>query len=146
MSKRRAIALALTDMLKNTLIGSNGYTTNIYGNVHSKLKYWNEVNDFPSIYMSAGTETREYHPSNQRWGYIPIALKLYVNGENSQDDLESLLDDVEKAIEASRNLIIDSANGLTITEMLISSITTDEGHLAPYGVGEIVVQVMYPVL
>lgn len=142
MSQRSKIVNALVTKLK-LVNGVTPYKSNLYGkNVISKLKFWDEVNDFPYICVVAGNETREYMPGGFKWGFLNIALKLYVRGEDSQDLLEKLISDVETVIDANEVLVYDA--GAT-TEILINSIVTDEGLLAPYGVGEINILVRYQV-
>lgn len=142
MSKRTAIVKALVEKLK-TIDGNSPNKTNLFDNAYSYLKFWDEVNDFPSVYVTPGTETREYMPSNFTWCYLGISLKLYTKGEDAQQDLEALLDDCERVINANRVLVYDTENNYETTEILVTSITTDEGLLAPYGVGEINIQVRY---
>lgn len=141
MSRRTSILKALADKLK--ILDGTQYTSNIFNNAYPKLKFWDEVQDFPAIYMSPGSETREYLPGNFTWGYLGISVKLYCKGEDAQDQLEQLLADVESVIDQNRVLVYDTALNLETTEILVASITTDEGLLAPYAVGEINLQVRY---
>jgi hypothetical protein len=143
MSRRTSITKALAAKFNLLLDGTAPYTTNIYNNAYAKLKFWDEVNDFPSIYMVPGSEMREYLPSDFTWGFLNVSIKLYCRGENSQQELEQLLEDVEHAVDANRVLVYDQDKNLETTEILIQSITTDEGLLAPYAVGEINLQVRY---
>lgn len=143
MSKRTSIVKALAEKLK-TIDGNTPYTVNVFNNVYPKLKFWDEVVDFPSVYMSAGSESREYLPSDFAWGYLNISLKIYCKGDESQEELENLLSDIEHCIDSNRTLVYSDQGGET-TEILITSITTDEGLLAPFAVGEINLQVRYQV-
>jgi hypothetical protein len=143
MSRRTSITKALAAKFNTLLDGTAPYNTNIYNNAYAKLKFWDEVNDFPSIYMVPGSEMREYLPSDFTWGFLNVSIKLYCRGENSQQELEQLLEDVEHAVDANRVLVYDQDKNLETTEILIQSITTDEGLLAPYAVGEINLQVRY---
>lgn len=145
MSRRTSIIKALTEKL-NEINGTGGYQTNLYNNAHAKLKFWDEVNQFPAIYVTPGTEMREYLPAEFTWGFLNAGIKVYVKGDDAAEQLEVLLDDVEKCVDANRVLVYDTANNLETTEILIQSITTDEGLLAPYGVGEINLQIRYQVL
>ena len=145
MSKRSSIAKALSTKLKDTLIGNDTYKTNLYNNCYPYLKFWDEVSDFPAVYITTGSETREYLPGNFTWGYLNLRLYLYCKSENSQQELEQLLEDVETCIDSNRVLVYDQSNNLETTEILVTSITTDEGLLAPYAVGEINLQVRYEV-
>ena len=142
MSRRTSIVKALAEKFK-LIDGTGLYKTNLSGNAYPKLKFWDEVQDFPAIYMSPGSESREYLPSNFTWAYLGISIKAYCKGEDSQQLLENLLEDLETCIDQNRVLQYDSENNLETTEILISSITTDEGLLAPYAVGEINLQVRY---
>ena len=141
MSKRTSILKALAEKLKN--IDGTQYTSNLNSNAYSKLKFWDECNDFPAVYMSPGSEQREYLPSAFTWAYLGVSLKVYCKGEDSQEQLEQLLEDVESVIDANRVLVYDTVNNYETTEILVSSITTDEGLLAPYAVGEINLMVRY---
>jgi hypothetical protein len=143
MSKRSSITKALSTKINELLIGDNVYTTNLYNNCYPYLKFWDEVDNFPSVYITPGSETREYLPANFTWAYLNLSVKLYCKGENSSQDLEILLEDFENAIDANRVLTYDVVNSLETTEILVVSITTDEGLLAPYAVGEINLQVRY---
>ncbi len=145
MSTRTSIAKELANKLK-LIDGSTGYTTNIYGNAHPKLKFWDEVSNFPSIYMSIGHERREYLPGNFKWGFLSISLKLYVRGEDPAQELEDLLVDVEKVLDENRVIVYGSQPGAQTTEILIDSIITDEGLLEPYGVAEVNIMIQYQVL
>lgn len=144
MSRRTSILSTLTEKFK--LLNGTQYSSNISNNSYPKLKFWDQVADFPSIYASPGTELREYHPGSFKWGYLGIALKLYCKGENSTEELEQLLADVEDIIDANNVLVYDTINNYETTEISIVSITTDEGLLAPYAVGEINLQVRYAIM
>jgi hypothetical protein len=142
MSRRTSIIKALTEKLK-LLDGQAPYQVNLSGNAYAKLKFWDEVEDFPSIYLTPGSEMREYHPGGFSWGYLGISVKVYCRGEEAQLELEQLLEDVETCVDANRVLVYDVDKNYETTEILSQSITTDEGLLAPYAVGEINLQVRY---
>jgi hypothetical protein len=143
MSKRNSITKALAEKLK-TINGTAPYTTNLFNNSYAKLKFWDEIQDFPAVYLVPGTEVREYHPANFTWCYLNISIKVYVRDQDdTQSQLETLLRDLETCINNNRALVYDQANGLVTTEILIQSIMTDEGLLVPYGVGEMNLQVRY---
>ena len=143
MTKRNSIVTALSEKFK-LIDGTSKYKSDLFDNSYPKLKFWDEVQDFPSVYLTAGSEFREYLPGDFTWGYLNVSVKVYVKNESeAQQDLEDLLDDLENVIDANRVLVYDSTNNLSTTEILIQSITTDEGLLAPYGVGEIILQVRY---
>lgn len=145
MSKRTSIVKALVEKLK-LINGTGSYTTDLASAVFPYLKFWDEVNNFPSIYCTAGSEAREYLPNDFAWGYLGLSLKIYCKGDDAQQLLEDLLEDVETLIDANRVLVYDATNGYETTEILITSITTDEGLLIPYAIGEINLQVRYQIM
>lgn len=143
MTRRTSIVTALAEKLK-VIDGTGSYKTNLFGNSYPKLKFWDEVQDFPATYLVAGSESRQYHPADFTWAFLNISIKVYVRDESyPQEQLEDLLNDIENAINDNRVLVYDTTKNLSTTEILIQSITTDEGLLAPYGVGEINLQVRY---
>lgn len=145
MSKRTSIVTALAEKLK-AINGESPYKTNLYDQAYNKLVFWDETQNFPSVYVVPGSETREYLPSDFTWGFLGVSLKIYCKGDNSQQELEDLLEDVERVIDLNRVLTYDQVSGYETTEILITSITTDEGLLAPYAVGEINLQVRYAIM
>jgi hypothetical protein len=146
MSKRTSIVKTLAESFK-VINGETPYKTNIFNNSYSKLKFWDEVNDFPCIYMSTGSETREYMPANFAWGFLNVSIKVYCKGEDSQTQLEELLEDIERVIDSSNGVIqYDDSNNYATAELSITSITTDEGLLSPYSVGEVNLLVRYEII
>ena len=145
MSRRTSIVKALASKLQS-INGESPYKTNIYNNSFAYLKFWDEVQDFPCLYLTPGTEMRDYLPSDFTWGFLGVTIKAYCKGEDSAQDLENLLEDIERVIDNNRVLIYDDTMGYETTEVIITSITTDEGLLAPYAVGEINLQVRYQVM
>ena len=144
MTKRTSILNALVTKL-NTIDGVL-YTSNLFNNAYPKLKFWDEVSDFPAVYSSIGSEQRDYLPGNFTWAFLNLSLKVYCKGEESQLELEQLLEDIESVVDSNRVLVYDTIKNYETTEILVASITTDEGLLAPYAVGEINLQVRYQLM
>ena len=143
MSRRTSIVKALAEKFK-VIDGSENYNTNLFDNSFAKLKFWDEVNDFPCVYTVSGGETREYLPGGFSWIFLNVSLKVYTKGEDCDQKLEDLLEDVEKVIDDTGGLVVyDVANGYTTTDISITSIVTDEGLLKPYGVGEVNLLIRY---
>lgn len=143
MTKRTSIVTALAEKFK-IINGTAPYNSDLFDNSYPKLKFWDEVQDFPSVYLVAGSETRQYLPGDFTWAFLNVSIKVYVKDESyPQEELEALLNDIETVVNNNRVLVYDVTNNLSTTEILLQSITTDEGLLAPYGVGEINLQVRY---
>jgi hypothetical protein len=146
MSRRSSIVKALAEKFNTLLDGSAPYNFNLYSKAEPKLKFWDECLEFPAVFVTPGSEQREYHPSGFTWGHLGVCLKVYVKSDSAQEDLEVLLETLERLIDDNRVLVYDVANNYDTTEILIESITTDEGLLHPYGVGEINLLVRYQIM
>ena len=143
-SRRIAIIDALVEKLEE-IDGSGNYRTDLNGNVSRRLKFWDEVDEFPAIHISAGAETREYLGAQNKTRFMQVTLRCYVNDENSVEALEGLMEDVETVLDThSRLRYVDRKYDFQYTQLItVLSLDTDEGALEPLGVGEIVCEVRY---
>lgn len=140
---RRAIAEALSEKLKE-IDGTGDYLSDLAGNVLPKLKFWDEIDEFPAVHISTGREVRVYQGGGYKDRYLSLTIRCYVKGEDAPVLLENLLEDVETLIEENSRLAYQTRGGPQTThDMTIQSIDTDEGVLEPLGVGEILLQVHY---
>ena len=143
-SRRANILRALAEKLKD-IDGSGAFLTDLQNNVHPRLKFWDEVVEFPAIHLNAGAETREYQAGGYKDRFLSITIRCYVNEEDAQDALNILMEDIETVLEDNAQLeYLDKQNNSFKTQQItIISIDTDEGVLDPLGVGEIVLEVRY---
>lgn len=145
MSARTSIVDALVAKFKE-IDGSGDYQNNIYNNAYGKNKFWDEIQDFPAIFVVGGQEQREYKPASFQWGFYSISIKAYVKQEDPQEQLESLINDIELVLKNNNVLTYGTNPGEETADIRIISIITDEGLLEPFGVGEINIIVQYQVL
>ena len=143
-TRRQAIVNALVDKLKG-IDGTGEYLTNLFNNVHPRLKFWDEIEEFPAVHLNAGSETREYQGGGYKDRFMSVTLRCYVNSEDSVEDLDKLLEDVEVVLEDNSRLQYIDRKGVTqyTHQITVISIDTDEGVLEPYGVGEMTIEVRY---
>lgn len=143
-TRRLSIVEALVAKLKG-IDGTNNYRTNLFQNVSPRLKFWDEVEDFPAVHLNAGSETREYQGGGYKDRFLSITIRCYVNEEDAVEALEGLLEDVETVIEENSRLAYIDKNGVTqyTQQITLVSIDTDEGVLEPLGVGEMLIEVRY---
>lgn len=143
-SRRMNILDALVTALKE-INGSGTFLSDVGENVHPRLKFWDEVDEFPAIHLNAGGETREYQTAGYKDRFLTVTIRCYVNEEDAQAALSSLLEDVETVLEKHSRLVYYDSTYLqnTAQQITIISIDTDEGALEPLGVGEIVIEVRY---
>lgn len=137
-SVRQKVAIAIAKLLNDNI-------PELYGNAKPILQFWDEVQDFPFISVTCGSEQRDYLPSGFEWGFITTSLRVYVKTEDDPlTELESLLVKVETILRDNIEIEYDVSNCKT-TDVRISTIDTDGGLLKPHGVGEIVAVVQYQV-
>ena len=143
-SRRIAIIDAIVEKLEE-IDGSGNYRTDLNGNVSRRLKFWDEVDEFPAVHISAGAETREYLGAQNKTRFMTVTIRCYVNDENSVEALEGLMEDVETVLDThSRLRYVDRKYDFQYTQLItVLSLDTDEGVLEPLGVGEIVCEVRY---
>lgn len=143
-SRRMAIVEALAEELK-AIDGSGDYNTDIEEQVSPRLKFWDEVEIFPAIHLSAGPETRQYQGGGYKDRFLNVTIRCYVNEEDAVLALEGLIEDVETVLEEKSRLVYKDRRGSSQTTQQISiiSIETDEGVLEPLGVGDIVCEIRY---
>ena len=143
-TRRRAIIEALCTKLEQ-INGSAPFRTSV-ARVERRLKFWDEVTEFPTIHVGAGAETREYEGAGFRFRFLRITIRCYVSDD---DDvilaLEELLEDVESVLEDNDPLGYTDSTGASqsTVQTTIATVDTDEGNLEPLGVGEIVCEIRY---
>ena len=143
-TRRSAIVDALVVKLKQ--INQTGdFLTDVFDNVHPRLKFWDEVDTFPALHLNAGSETREYQGGGYKDRFLNLTIRCYVKETDAVDALDKLLEDVETVVEANGRLAYIDKQGAThhTLDIVIISIETDEGVLEPFGVGEVLLQVRY---
>lgn len=143
-TRRLAIVDALVSKIK-LIDGTAQFRTNLFEQVSPRLKFWDEVEEFPAVHLNAGSETREYQGGGYKDRFMSVTLRCYVNEEDAVVALEALLEDVETVLEQNSRLAYTDKNRNTqyTQQITIVSIDTDEGVLEPYGVGEMQIEVRY---
>lgn len=145
-SGRQAITRALVEKFKD-IDGQGQWNTNLFKNVEPKLKFWDEVNDFPYVSVVAANESRENLPSGFEWGFLVVNVRIYVNQDESQDALELIMADIEQCVRDNRDLVYGSIEqGQTTTDISLLSLETDGGLLNPLGIGEMVFLIQYQII
>ena len=143
-TRRSKLLDALAEQFK-AIDGTGNYKSDLGNNVSPRMQFWDEIDQFPAVHMAAGSETREYYGGGNKWRFLTITVRIYVNSEDPVDELEEILEDLETVLDANPDLTYDEDYGEDSTVALITlvSIDTDEGALAPLGVGEMVLEVRY---
>lgn len=143
-TRRVSIVEGLVEKLKD-INGTGQFLSDVAGNVSPRLKFWDEVDEFPAIHLNAGSETREYQGGGYKDRFLSVTLRCYVQEEDAVAALDELLEDVETVIENNSRLAYKDRSGATqyTQQITVVSIDTDEGVLEPLGVGEMTIEVRY---
>jgi hypothetical protein len=135
---------ALVSKLKN-INGTGKFLSDVNENVSPRLKFWDEVEEFPAIHLNAGSETREYQGGGHKDRFLSVTIRCYVQDEDSVLALDELLEDVETVVEDNSRLEYTDRLGASkyTQQITVVSVDTDEGVLEPLGVGEMQIEVRY---
>ena len=142
-TRRSAILEAMAELFEK-IDGGDGYKQDLTGAIEPRMKFWDEVESFPCLHMSAGTETREYYGGGNKWRFLTVTIRIYVNADDPIQELEELLEDVETVLDDAGQFDYGTSEGTKqISQLTVISISTDEGALQPLGVGEMIVEIRY---
>ena len=143
-TRRLGIVNAIVDKIKD-INGAGAFLSDLNENVSPRLKFWDEVEEFPAVHLNAGSETREYQAGGYKDRFLSVTLRCYVQAEDSVEALDELMEDVETVLEDNSRLAYLDRTGATqyTQQITIVSIDTDEGVLEPLGVGEMLIEVRY---
>lgn len=142
-TRRSAIVNAFVEKLRQ-IDGTGNYKT-VVASVEPRLKFWDEITEFPAVHVNAGSETREYEGADFKFRYLTLTFRCYVNEDDAVPALEKLLEDVETVLETNNPITYTNSLGVTqsTVQTTINSIDTDEGVLEPFGIGEMICTVQY---
>jgi len=117
------------------------FNSNVFNNVFRKFKYLEDINDFPTITLLVGTETRQFIGAGIKYATLDITIRGYTRSENVINSEDDLAEDVE--------FIVNSLGFLTdgcpfeLAESRIISMRGDAGLFEPFGVVTIEAQITY---
>ena len=142
---RKKIVDAIVDKIK-LIDGNHPYNSNVFNNVHNGMIFLDEIQEFPKVCVVSGDESREYQPNEFKWRFLSLDIRVYVEDqEDPQEGLATLMEDIERVIDDNDVLIYDDtvSPNLTTTSLTLQSLSTDEGALAPLGIGEMTLECRY---
>lgn len=151
MSQRRDIVNFIVDNIRlidgtaSSLSSSYRFKTDLHENVYRGYKFIDEVNDFPAIYIVAGSETRDYQTKGVTESQLILTLRGYLYSEEYElinESYGNLINDIEHVI---YNLPVKDKSKFHILDITLESINTDEGLLTPYGIVELQILISYEV-
>ena len=142
-TRRSSIVNSLASKLEE--INGTGNFLSSVSNVSPRLKFWDEIEEFPAIHINAGSETREYLGAGEKFRYLTLTIRCYVQEDDAVEALEKLMEDVETVLETNNPITYTNNLGAvqSTIQTTIVSIDTDEGVLDPLGIGELTCVVQY---
>ena len=144
-TRRSRIVSALCELL-HSINGTGDFRSNINSsNIFPTLKFYDDIHDFPTICVTASSESRIYQSAGYRDRYLDVRVMIYVNQENPLDACEAILEDIETLIEDNGRLAYTDRNGSTqyTHDITVLGLSTDEGTLDPISIGEMSIRVHY---
>ena len=142
---RKKIVDALVKKLKE-IDGNYPYNSNLFNNAHGGMVFLDEIVEYPKVCVVSGDEVREYQPGEFKWRFLSLDIRVYVEDqEDPQEVLALLMEDIERVIDDNDILTYDDtvSPNLTTTSLTLQSLSTDEGVLAPLGIGEMTLECRY---
>ena len=142
---RKKIVDALVTKIKE-IDGNHPYNSNVFLNAHGGMSFLDDIQEFPKVCVVAGDETREYQPNEFKWRFMSLDIRVYVEDQDDPQEVLALLcEDIERVIDDNDVLIYDDtvSPNLTTTSLTLQSMSTDEGVLAPLGIGEMTLECRY---
>ena len=142
-TRRSAIVNSIVSKLED--INGTGHFLSSVSDVSPRLKFWDEIEEFPAVHVNAGSETREYLGAGEKFRYLTLTFRCYVNEDEPVEALEKLMEDVETVLETNNPITYTDKLGRvqSTIQTTILSIDTDEGVLDPLGIGEIITSIQY---
>lgn len=101
------------------------------------MKFLDQINEFPAFYVHVKTENRTHIGQANKLAIIEMDIRAYEYSD-SLDAIEDVVRSVELAIESF------SLDG--VDEARITHVSTDEGLLLPYAVGDMSLEVLYRII
>ncbi len=142
---RKKIVDALVEKIQD-IDGTFPFNSNIFNNAHGGMVFLDEITEYPKVCVVSGDEVREYQPGEFKWRFLSLDIRVYVEDqEDPQEVLALLMEDIERVIDDNDILIYDDtvSPNLTTTSLTLQSLSTDEGVLAPLGIGEMILECRY---
>ena len=142
-TRRSAIVNAFVTKLEE-IDGTGNFLSSI-SSVSPRLKFWDEVEEFPAVHINAGGESRQYLGAGEKFRFLTLTFRCYVQEDDPVEALERVMEDVETVLETNNPITYTDKLGAvqSTIQTTILSIDTDEGVLDPLGIGEIVISVQY---
>jgi hypothetical protein len=117
------------------------FKSSLNNNVYRGQKYIDEINDFPSVYITSSIEQRIYNTNKNTESIVSSTIRCYVMSDDADAQLNNIIQDIEHVIYSMK-----PPAELSSLDITIDSILTDSGLLNPYGMAEIFLSSRFEIL
>lgn len=140
-TRRLAIVTAIGSLINNKKLPTYGKEIKAF----NYLKFFDDVSDLPAVFIIAGQENRQYQTGGYKDRYLDVSVHVFISQEEPLLACEAILEDIETLIEDNGRLAYIDRQGQTqfTHDIIILSISTDEGTLDPISIGEMTLRVHY---
>lgn len=144
-TRRSAVVTSLCNLMQS-INGTGSFRSTINpSSIFPILKFYDDIHDFPTICVTASSESRVYQSAGYKDRYLDIRIMIYINQENPLEACEAILEDIETLIEDNGRLAYIDRDGNTqyTHDITVLALSTDEGTLDPISIGEMSIRVHY---
>ena len=103
------------------------------------MKFLHEINSFPAFYIHPQNESRVHEGAGSAYAIQSLSIRGFQYSDQL-DDIEAFMRSIEEAIQSYAptypNLVDDAR---------VVSLRTDEGTMAPYGIVDMQLEILYSV-
>lgn len=103
------------------------------------MRFLHEINSFPAFYIHPQNESRVHEGAGSAYAIQSISIRGFQYSDQL-DDIEAFMRAIEESIQSYAHTypsLVDDAR--------VVSVRTDEGHMAPYGIVDMQLEVLYSV-
>jgi len=118
------------------------FKSKLHDNVHRGLKFIDEINDFPAVYISTRKEKRIYQTLGLTEAEVPVVLRCYTKGDETRELTNNLALDIEHVL---YNMNTYSDLSLKIQDITIQGMDVDSGLMQPYGMIEVFLLIQFEI-
>jgi len=144
ISRRRFLGNFIAQQLKlinggtSTFDPTYTYQTDLGNRVYRGWRWFDEINDFPTVAFVVGEERISYQSKGSTFAVTDATIRIFARNEKAEERVRKVITDIEHVIFASlpptQNRFLD---------VIVNSIDVDLGLIEPYGFGEISITSVY---
>jgi len=103
------------------------------------MRFLHEINSFPAFYIHPQNESRVHEGAGNAYAICAMSIRGYQYSDQL-DDIETFMRDIEAAVQT-----YSVAYPSLVDDARVISLRTDEGVMAPYGIVDMQLEVLYSV-